>query len=431
MSYNSVVWTRDPNTLKPILCVAGKLPKQIQLLDIETGARVRSLLGHGRGINDLAISPLAPYILASASEDYTIRLWDLRPEYASQPCIAVFAGEGHRQPILAIKFHPNGRWLLSGGLDTAVALWAVPSLADLQRTPEQLQRHHDPITVFRPHFHSTEVHSDFVDCLDFYGDLIISRCARTPPEGTDTSQRPKSNPNELVLWQINGFDANSSTLPTPPVLEPNKWTRSAFPPTPGNSVGFTRLLTFDMPHTDRFYNRFDLLNRPGMRPLLAMGNQESAFCFWDLQKLEEGYDASDPAEWTKKTKAKRKGAPPRKLTKDALAAQTNTTTALSNLNLRAPSVHSDANSSAVGGGAAAAIADLSRSTSVSIAPERKFDLSDPMKPLLPHCKVTADTKLSRTHHFGLRQLAWSPDGKWMVGVGDTGMMCIFHREVAA
>jgi hypothetical protein len=25
-------------------------------------------------------------------------------------------------------------------------------------------------------------------------------------------------------------------------------------------------------------------------------------------------------------------------------------------------------------------------------------------------------------------MAWSPDGTWLVAVGDNGMMCIFHRD---
>lgn len=31
-------------------------------------------------------------------------------------------------------------------------------------------------------------------------------------------------------------------------------------------------------------------------------------------------------------------------------------------------------------------------------------------------------------HFATSQIAWSPDGTWMVSVGDAGMMCIFHRD---
>jgi polycomb protein EED len=48
----------------------------------------------------------------------------------------------------------------------------------------------------------------------------------------------------------------------------------------------------------------------------------------------------------------------------------------------------------------------------------------------PDHTVTADTKLSARMHFGTSQIAWSPDGTWMVGVGDYGMMTMFHRSQA-
>ena len=38
-----------------------------------------------------------------------------------------------------------------------------------------------------------------------------------------------------------------------------------------------------------------------MRPILCMGNQESKFLFWDLQRLEEGWDPADE-------KVKKKGS---------------------------------------------------------------------------------------------------------------------------
>jgi polycomb protein EED len=44
--------------------------------------------------------------------------------------------------------------------------------------------------------------------------------------------------------------------------------------------------------------------------------------------------------------------------------------------------------------------------------------------------VVANTKLS-DRYFGSSQIAWSPDGRWMVGVGDFGMLCTFHRSKAA
>lgn len=290
-SLNSIVWTKDPITKRPILCVAGDSPKQIKILEIETGKLLRSIPGHGKGINDLAISPLSTNILASCSEDNTIRFWNLHPKFRDQPCVAMFCGEGHRQPILAIHFHPNGRWMLSGGLDTAVCLWAVPSLEELDRTEEQLENHSEPKIIYYPHFYSTEVHHNYVDCLQFYGDLIISKACR------DQNDRKR---NEILLWKIDGFDPDEPPPNRPPIPTPDVHTRSSFPQS-SRSRGFQRLLSFQMPHTDRFYHRFGLLHKDEMRPILCMGNQESKYFFWDLQRLEEGWD---PVE----EKIRRKGS---------------------------------------------------------------------------------------------------------------------------
>ena len=176
-SYNSLIWTKHPTTRKPLLCIAGHEPKHIKILDVETGEPVRTLVGHGKGINDLAVSPLSTSLLFSAAEDNTIRLWNLEPEYEKQPCVALFGGEGHKSPVLAMCLHPNGKWILTGGIDTAVCLWAVPSAEELQRedgsTPNE-----EPKIVYYPHFFSKEVHSNYVDSFAFYDDLIISRAAR-------------------------------------------------------------------------------------------------------------------------------------------------------------------------------------------------------------------------------------------------------------
>jgi len=55
-----------------------------------------------KAVNDLVTSPISPYILASCSADYTIRIWNLDDQYRRQPCAAILSGEGHRQTILSI-----------------------------------------------------------------------------------------------------------------------------------------------------------------------------------------------------------------------------------------------------------------------------------------------------------------------------------------
>jgi len=53
-------------------------------------------------INDLAVSPLAPNILVSASNDHTVRICNLDKAYEKQPCLAICAGEGHKEGLLSL-----------------------------------------------------------------------------------------------------------------------------------------------------------------------------------------------------------------------------------------------------------------------------------------------------------------------------------------
>jgi polycomb protein EED len=206
--------------------------------------------------------------------------------------VALFGGEGHKSPVLAIHFHPNGKWLLSGGIDTAICLWAVPSLEDLNRNGSSSTQRKEPMIVYYPHFFSKELHFNFVDSLAFFGDLIISRASK--------DQDAKGNKsNSILIWKIEGFDSDDPPPASPPIPVHGQQTRSSFPHESGFR-GFKRMLTLNMPDTDRFYHRFGLLHVPGLRPILAMGNQTSAYSFWDLQKLHEGIDKSEKRGGRKK-----------------------------------------------------------------------------------------------------------------------------------
>jgi hypothetical protein len=51
----------------------------------------------------LKISPVHPYIIGTAANDHTIRLWTLDPRSRTQPTIAICGGEGgHREGVLTM-----------------------------------------------------------------------------------------------------------------------------------------------------------------------------------------------------------------------------------------------------------------------------------------------------------------------------------------
>ncbi|WOK91651.1 F-box-like/WD repeat-containing protein TBL1XR1 isoform X2 [Canna indica] len=58
-------------------------------------------------------------VLASASFDSTIKLWDA--EQGRLLCSL----NGHRQPVYSVAFSPNGEYLASGSLDQSLHIWSV------------------------------------------------------------------------------------------------------------------------------------------------------------------------------------------------------------------------------------------------------------------------------------------------------------------
>eukprot|EP00262_Sarcandra_glabra_P013519 TRINITY_DN3765_c0_g1_i2.p1 TRINITY_DN3765_c0_g1~~TRINITY_DN3765_c0_g1_i2.p1 ORF type:complete len:415 (+),score=83.36 TRINITY_DN3765_c0_g1_i2:143-1387(+) len=64
-------------------------------------------------------NPNKQLVLASASFDSTIKLWDV--ELGS----LIYSLNGHRGPVYSVAFSPNGEYLASGSLDKCVHIWSV------------------------------------------------------------------------------------------------------------------------------------------------------------------------------------------------------------------------------------------------------------------------------------------------------------------
>jgi len=88
----------------------------ICLWDIQTGRSLRTPEGHSDNINSVAWSPDGQ-ILASGSDDQTIRLWDIQTGRYLRTL------KGHSSYVASIAWSPDGKTLASNSGDKTIRLW--------------------------------------------------------------------------------------------------------------------------------------------------------------------------------------------------------------------------------------------------------------------------------------------------------------------
>ncbi|KAF2175910.1 WD40 repeat-like protein [Zopfia rhizophila CBS 207.26] len=102
--------------------------RTVKLWDASSGAVQQTLEGHRDPVSAVAFSPDGK-VLASASGDSTVKLWDASSGAVQQTL------EGHRDPVQAVAFSPDGKVLASASWDSTVKLWDASSGA-VQQTLE-------------------------------------------------------------------------------------------------------------------------------------------------------------------------------------------------------------------------------------------------------------------------------------------------------
>ena len=230
--YLTCVWCETRNTKhgRLLLAVAGDTGV-IRLIDVAMEASqknksdvFRNLRGHGGVVNDLRAHPCAPHLLLSASKDESCRLWNVD----NGVCVAIFAGAfGHTGEVLTVDIKPTSLFLdesenndtstsdsgdfvfVSGAMDNHVKVWSTKgyshllklsdtwpdvddaryakvgdgragkkkSIADLDASVVNFNAQKPFPTGFiqTPLFSSHKVHTNFVDCVRWFGDLLLSR----------------------------------------------------------------------------------------------------------------------------------------------------------------------------------------------------------------------------------------------------------------
>ncbi|KAF7560784.1 hypothetical protein G7046_g3366 [Stylonectria norvegica] len=408
-------WTKDPLTGSPYICIGG-VDAKVKIYDIVQGKLVRSnilpmphsfTLAHLRvkDVNDLATSPADPSIIASASDDTSVRIWSLDPKHSERPCLCILAGEGHSWDLLSVAFHDTGRYLLSAGHDQIINLWTLP---DLPTEPIIT-----PIRIHYPHFSTSAVHTGIVDCVAFYGDQILSRACHD---------------NVITLWRIEGFSSSEpplpqSAAPTPQNVVPanyaeaSRLTRSAFVPalSPQCPAQYTRILEFFTPNCGpQFFMRFKLHFHPGQHPVLAFCNAAGNIFFWDLKRLTAYKEFMDKVRDPERDSSIPL-RPPAWLKPVVHRARTDVAG-----KPRPGAADKTAGKGLVDGGKEkGGVGEFNAETLESW--NSKYSMEDAHEPLRAH-----KTESSSANFVG-RQAAWSPGGEWCVIVGSSNTTLILQR----
>ncbi len=90
----------------------------MKLWDIGSRQCLHTFEGHSNWVRSVTFS-LDGNMLASGSDDWTVKLWDI----GSRQCLHTF--EGHSSGVLSVAFTPDSIMLASGSADETIKLWDV------------------------------------------------------------------------------------------------------------------------------------------------------------------------------------------------------------------------------------------------------------------------------------------------------------------
>ncbi|XP_061719038.1 U5 small nuclear ribonucleoprotein 40 kDa protein [Cydia pomonella] len=107
----------------------------VAVWDVPTGTRIKKLKGHANFVNSVSGARRGPELLASASDDNTIKLWDARKRNP----VASFDSE---YPVTAVLFNDTAEKIISGGIDNVVKVWDIRT----NKISYKIKGHTDTIT---------------------------------------------------------------------------------------------------------------------------------------------------------------------------------------------------------------------------------------------------------------------------------------------
>ena len=304
-TYYTCCWCSKKNALVPYIACAGA-KGVVRVLNCKKKDFCGALVGHGGEINDLRVHPAMPNIIASASKDLSVRLWNV----SNGVCVAIFAGaRGHRNDVLSVDFHPNlhfcpesGREdvvvIATGGMDNAVKVWSTRG-KKVSQAIEDSELWEDEIVEFptaqvrAPEFSTFHAHNHFVDCVRYFGEVIFS----------------KSVENKILAWTPD-FYLNDKNTDDAAMVEADENTNKSNDNSNNSSnekVGiqkyggddekfkrsFRKLKSFNLVDAENWWVRFSLAKEASV---LCCGNTKGLVRVWKFYDSDADDDDESDAD---------------------------------------------------------------------------------------------------------------------------------------
>lgn len=169
---------------------------RINIHEISSGKKLCTLVGHTKGISDIEFSPINSDILASCSDDLTIRLWSI----GKQKCIKIL--KKHTYHITTVKFTTKGNILISGSADETITIWDIIS----GRTLKTLAAHSDPVLSLCLTPDNTIIVSASYDGLMRLFDLDTGQCLKTLTYNSTSHGTATASTNDVLNFPISNVE---------------------------------------------------------------------------------------------------------------------------------------------------------------------------------------------------------------------------------
>ncbi|KAI8826142.1 uncharacterized protein EV422DRAFT_155245 [Fimicolochytrium jonesii] len=110
---------------EPVLLLSASQDGSMRLWDLRAKSIARnSFEGKAESVRDVQFSPSSPFEFVAAFENGNVQKWDIRfpTQYERK-------WNAHNGFALAVDWHPDGRWAASGGRDRLIKVWDMKSVS--------------------------------------------------------------------------------------------------------------------------------------------------------------------------------------------------------------------------------------------------------------------------------------------------------------